>query len=372
MKRTICWMVILGLVIALGMPRCAKKEKEIKIGAILSMTTKGASYGEKTQKGIEIALEEIKDNFPNMKIKIIYEDSQGDPKTAVAALQKLINIDEVPVIIGPIFSDNVLACAPIANSKKTVLFLTAAVSDKIKDLGDYIFRNRMAASRLSAYLARYCYEVWSIGSIAVVYENSANSIDYKSGFVKKYNDLGGEIVAVENLDKGGSDFRTQITKLKQKRPKAIFITGHAQEIGYFLKQSRELGLKCRFYATGGVESDDLLKIAGNAAEGLIICSEAVDIESSDSIIQNFRRKYKALTNQEPDFFCANGYDALKMIIEAGNKYGFTSDGIKRGLYKIKDFHGVGGIISFDEYGEVTKTFVMKIVRNDAFVLYNEK
>jgi len=353
----------------------AETEKEpIKIGALLSLTGTGVNYGEKTRVGIEIALEDIRKDeniLQGRKIEIIYEDTQGDPKTAVTAIQKLIDVNKVPVIIGPIFSDEVLAVAPITNSQKVVLLVTGAATDKIKDIGDYVFRNRVSASPLSAYLAQYLYEKLNIKKIAVAYENSANSIDYKNGFIKKFEEMGGKILSMENFNQKEKDFRTQIIKLKQSNPKAVFITGHAEEIGYFLKQSKELNFESNFYSTAGAESDDLIKIAGTSAEGLILCSEAVDIESDDLVIQNFRNKYKTQTNKEPDFFSANGYDALKMIVMAGSRYGFTSSGIKKGLYEIKNFSGVGGLTSFDSDGEVIKPLMIKTIKNGQFVPYEE-
>ncbi len=344
--------------------------REVKIGVILPLTGKGANYGEKTKVGIDIALEDLEKEREISKISLIYEDSQGDPKTAVAAINKLINTDKVVAIMGPVFSDNVLASAPIAEKKKVIMLVTAAASDKIRDAGDFIFRNRVSASGISTYLARYSYDTLGIDNIAVAYENSANAIDYKNAFVDEFNKKDGKIQIIESFEKGGNDFRAQITKFRQIQPNAVFITGHAQEIGFFLKQAKELGLKTRFISTPGAESDTLLKIAGDAAEGLLLCSEALELTSKDPLIQGFRAKYKErMKQQEPDFFSANGYDSLKMIIESGGKYGFTSEGIKKGLYELKDFHGVGGEITFDSYGEVTKPLSIKIVKDGRFILF---
>ncbi|MCK4389298.1 MAG: ABC transporter substrate-binding protein [Desulfobacterales bacterium] len=58
MKRTLCWVLILGLVISLGMIGCAKKEKEIKIGVVLPLSGPAAGHGEDILAGIDLAMEE--------------------------------------------------------------------------------------------------------------------------------------------------------------------------------------------------------------------------------------------------------------------------------------------------------------------------
>ena len=86
---------------------CAKKEeKEIKIGAVLSLTGKGAKYGEAIKRGIDLALEEV-NSEPNRKakIKVVYEDSLSEPQKAVSAFNKLIEIDKVPVVISEYVND---------------------------------------------------------------------------------------------------------------------------------------------------------------------------------------------------------------------------------------------------------------------------
>ena len=342
-------------------------KEPVKLGVILPLTGKGANYGEKVRVGIDLALEDI--HKEGKTIELIYEDGQGDPKQTVSAFQKLINIDGVEIIIGPGLSDSVLAVTPIAEDNKVLLFTSLASSEKIKYAGDYIFRNRMSGSFLADYFARYIYNEADVKEIAVLHSNSENAATYVKSFNPAFEGIGGKIILTEVFNKGETDYRTLILKLKQRGVKDVFFAAHATEMGYFLKQAGELGFKVQMYATPGAESDDMLEIAGDTAEGVIFCSEAVDLGSDDPVIQEFRRRYKEKTGKEPDFMSANGYDALNMIVLAGDKYGFTAEGVKQGLYETKDYPGVSGSTSFDSYGEVIKPLAIKTVRNGEFVMY---
>lgn len=83
-------------------------------------------------------------------------------------------------------------------------------------------------------------------------------------------------------------------------------------------------------------------------------------------------KYKQKYNQVPDFFAANAYDALKIIVQAIEKDSNTSDGIKNALYSTKNYPGVGSNITFDSNGEVIKPVRIKIIKSDQFVPYENQ
>jgi len=93
-------------------------------------------------QGASLAVDELnsKEGIKGRRINLIVEDDQCDPKIAVSAIEKLINVDKVAVIIGPSCSSSVLAAAPIAEKTRTISMTTIASSPKITYAGDYIFR----------------------------------------------------------------------------------------------------------------------------------------------------------------------------------------------------------------------------------------
>lgn len=162
MKRYIAAARALLVVIAvMALAACGKRNQspnEYRIGAVLALTDRGASYGNRARMGMELAAAELnaQPEFKNHPIVLKIEDSRSSAKDALSAFQKLIDLDHVPVAIGFVLSDEVLTCAPIANDRKIVLLTTAAGSDKIKDAGDYIFRNRESGSLQAEVIARAC------------------------------------------------------------------------------------------------------------------------------------------------------------------------------------------------------------------------
>lgn len=348
-----------------------KKITEINIGVITPLTGEGATYGEATKQGLDLAAEEIngKGGIKEKEIKLIYEDSQIRPEPATNAIHKLITVNRVPVIIGAFGSSVTLSIAPIAEKNEVVLFSGSSTADAIKNSGDYIFRNVPPNSAQGKTAAIFAVDKLKIKEAAILYINNDYGISLKKAFMEVFNSKEGKILITENYNQGDRDFRTQLSKIKEKNPILIFYPGHYQESGLILKQARELGIKSTFIGGDGSYSPELIKIAGDVAEGsfytLMGLGYGIMDEEIDRFIKAFERKYSV----EPGVYSAYAYDALMIIVEAIEKGGYSSNEIKNALYSIKDFKGVTGITNFDEFGEVDKLFAIYIVKGGKFELY---
>ena len=126
--------VVIVLVIIFGITQVKRGAGEIKIGVITALTGEQGKYGESSQKGIDMAMEEVNINggISGKKVIAVYEDSQGDPKLAVSALQKLISADKVFIMIGALASSDILAMAPVAEKNKVILLASSATAPTIR------------------------------------------------------------------------------------------------------------------------------------------------------------------------------------------------------------------------------------------------
>jgi len=373
MKKFWVWIgiaVVVILAAVLIVTQTRKGEKEIKIGVILELTGPLSRLGERSKRGMEMAVEEINSSgeVKGSKINLIVEDTKSDPKEGVAAFLKLINTYHVPVVTGATGSSIVMACAPIANEKKVVLFSTGATSPLITKAGDYIFRNRLSGEAEVKAMAEFAIKKLNIKKIAVLYVNTDYGVGNKDVFKRTYEDLGGKVLLSEGFDQGESDFRAHLAKIKKLPIEGVYIIA-VGENGYILRQAKEMGINVQFLSTVGIEGPDVLKIAGDAANGVIYTVQKFDPSSSDKT-KRFSQKYFNKYGEEPDLFAALGYDAIYIITKVINEYGYDAEAIKNGLYKLKNFQGVVGSISFDENGDIQSEVMMKIIKDGKFVPYN--
>jgi len=368
--KIILWVVIAIIVIGViwyGASRKSTEKETIKIGAILPLTGKAAQYGQWAKNGFDLATEEINSlNYP-YRLEMIYEDDAGDPKTGVSAFQKMISTDKISVVTGLILSKVALAVAPIAEQNKIVLLSTSASSDEMRNAGDYIFRNRESGIIHGQSMADYVFKKLGIKKAGALYANAENGITYAQAFKEQFQKLGGEIDFYEAFSEGETDFRTQLIKVKNKNLEVLYVPGLVTEIGQILKQAEELDLGIKFLSSGGAEAPKLIEIAGKAAENLIYTYPAFNPDSLNETVKRFTSKYLEKFGTKPEFIAANSYDAIKILAEIFKKYGHNSSQIKDGLYGTKNYNGVAGILSFDEYGDVIKPVMLKIVKNGQFV-----
>lgn len=358
--------VVLLIIFSVG---CAKKdEKEIKIGAILPLTGDLASYGENAKEGIILLSEEIneKGGINGRKIKVIFEDSKGQPDQGVAAIQKLINIDKVIAIIGDVASSPTLAFAPIANNNKIVVVSPAASSPDITNAGPYIYRvwpsDVFEADCMADFVKKQ-----NMKTISIFYVNNDYGIAMKREFENLLVDTNISIVSEETFDQNTNDVRAQLTRIKKVNPEYIYLISYPKDSIIILKQYKELGLKSKILSTSSFEDPLIIKEVGNIAEGTIFTSP-VSADINDPIVSAFSSAYEKRFEKKPGLVSDYGYDSLGIILEAcklSNE--ISKEGVFNGIQKIKDFNGATGLIDFDQNGDVIKPAGIKTIKEEKYI-----
>lgn len=345
------------------------KPNTIRIGGVYALTGEAASFGNWVKNGVDVAVEEInKSGGVNGKnIEVISEDTQSDPKRAVAAFEKLVSINRVPASVGFITSTEALACAPIAQRSKVIMITPIAGTPKLDHAGDYVFRTRESGGPQSVLVANHIYKGLGIREAALLCENAANAVGYRDAFIAGFTALGGKITANLSYDSGQTDFRAVLTQLKGMNPKAVYMPGVGKTLGPILKQARELGLGSQFFSSAGIEDPELFRTAGDAANGVVYGAPAFAVDSKDSATQRFVSAYRSRFHEDPSVYSANAYDAVMLIAGAMRKGAGSPAKMRDYLHDVKDYHGASGILTFDENGQVSKPVVLRMTKDANFV-----
>lgn len=353
---------------------CAKKEeKEIKIGAILPLTGDAAIYGQELKNGIDLALDEIntRGGIKGKLIKVIYEDDAGDAKGGVAAINKLIKIEKVPVIIGGAMSSVAMSIAPIAQNEKTVFLSPTATAPALSNAGKYFFRIWPSDNYDGQIMADFAFNKLNLRRISILYVNSDYGKGIEEVFSSEFKKYGGKVISSEGYELGTKDFRSHLTKIKSLSPDAIYLPGYYKELSGILRQIKELRIKSKLLSVNSFYDPKLINIAGNAAEGAIFTYPLYDAESEESVIKEFVSKFNKKYGKKPDAFAVQGYDAMNIVGYAIEHGGNTNDAIQKAMSTINDYQGVGGKMSFDKNGDVIKRLRILTVKNGKFVTYQE-
>ncbi|MFA6132840.1 MAG: penicillin-binding protein activator [Phycisphaerae bacterium] len=373
MSKKIPWLVAIGLVavvvvVLIVMNRPRGNPQEITIGAILPLTGQGAAYGEAAKRGMDLAVQQVNSEggIDGRTLRIVYEDSQGEPKSGVAAFQKLITVDRVPAVLGDLLSSVTLSIAPIANRREVVLLSPASSSPKLTDAGQYVFRNCPSDVYEGTVMADYAFNTLGYRRVAILRINNEYGVGIGGVFRRSFTDKGGTIVAEESYAEDATDFRTQITKIAGQNPEAVYLLGYKQ-MGYILRQAKELGFKTQFLSTVTFEDPEILKLGGAATEGVIYSASKFSPDSGDEVIRRFVNAYESLYQSKPNIFAGLSYDAVRILAIAMRDGGTDSNGIRAALHRINKYPGVAGETTIDSHGDAVLTPVLKTVRDGKFV-----
>jgi branched-chain amino acid transport system substrate-binding protein len=361
MKRILIIFLALAVAASMFSVGCKKKAEgePVVIGSILRLSV-GASDGLPSKRGIEIAVKEINDagGINGRPLEVIFEDSQDKDTEAVNAANKLISVDKVPVLIGPMKSGETLAVAPIAEENKIVLITPTATSPKVTGAGEYIYRGCSRIDKQVEALVDYAVEKYGAKSAAILYSKEPYGEGFKDLFLKFFGEKGVEVVAVESFMVGDKDFKAQLTKIAGKKFDILCIPGYLQETAPAAVQARMIGITCPTFGGYGDIAPLYIELAGEAAEGHVVSGE-YDEGYDTAKNKEFVKKYYEIVNKDPNepnniMFAAITYDLTHMVADAMNAVGTDPTAIKGYLDSLKDYDGVTGKLSFDENGDVVK------------------
>ncbi len=368
-----CVLCLCALLLAMALTACqdsttskeqaqnqADQTQALKIGAVLRLS-KGASDGLPARHGIEIAVQEINSQggIDGRPLEVVYYDSKDDATTAVNAVQKLISVDKVEAIIGPMMSGNVLAAAPLCQRNNVVLLTPTGTSPRISEAGSYTFR---LCSRIDDQARALVQEALSrVGTdptVAILYSNEPYGKGSKELFTRYLAEQDITPATVESFQRGDKDFQAQLTKIKQLNPDILFVPGYLQETAPLISQARQMGIDALSVGVFGDMAPKYIELAGKAAEGHLIAGEYNKHKDTERN-QDFVNAYEALLEDQPKapeniMFAALTYDAVHLLRQSFSTGATTGSAIQSFLDELEAFDGITGTLSFDANGDVQK------------------
>lgn len=378
MKRKLCFMLAMVMILATFMVGCGESEETgaavesdvIKIGVFEPMTGPNAAGGEMEVEGIQLA-NEMYPEVLGKKVELVVVDNKSDKVEAANAATRLVDKEKVSAIIGSWGSSLSMAAGPVIEKAQVPVVGASCTNPLVTRNNDYYFRACFIDPFQGKVMANYAFNEVGAKKAAIIQEISN---DYSVGLAKFFTDAfksftGDEnaIVGVANYNTMDQDFTAQLTNIKGMNPDVIFAPGNFTESALLTKQARELGIETPILGGDTWELEEFLQIGGEAVEGAVIStfftSEVPITKKSEEFLDAYREKY----NKEPAAVTALGFDAYLMILDAIEKAGSAdSVAIKDALAKTTGFEGAAGVISLDENGDAVKSAVIKQVKDGKF------
>jgi len=326
---------------------------EVKIGHVGPLTGGIAHLGKDNENGARLAVEEAnaartRIDGKEVKFTFVAEDDQADPKTGTTVAQKLVD-SKVAGVVGHLNSGTSIPASPIYNQAGIPVISGSATNPKLTEQGfktqfRVVGRDDQQGPAIASYLAttKKPKLVAVIDDATAYGEGIANEVEktLKAAKIK--------VLPREKGTDKTTDWKAVLTKLRGRSPDAVFYGGMDATGGPLLKQGRELGIKAVFSFGDGACTDEMTKLAGPAAEGMLCSQAGIPPQAAD---KRFLEAYKKRFNMDPILYAPFTYDAANLLIAAMQKANSADPKVYLPALQKIDFTGATGKIAFDEKGD---------------------
>ena len=357
----------LAVAMALGLAACGPKEEPKKAaeaapaapaGLTVTIAHAGpltgsiAHLGKDDENGVALAIAQANDkkiviDGKPVTFKMDSEDDQADPKVGTTVAQKLVDA-HVAAVIGHLNSGVSIPASEIYNKAGIPMISGSATNPALTERGmKTVFRTVGRDDQQGPAIASYIAHELKGKKVALIDDKTAYGQGLADEVEKTLKADKVSVVTREHTTDKDTDFKAVLTKIKSKSPDVVFHGGMDATGGPLLKQARELGIKAVFAFGDGACTDEMGKLAGKAAEGMVCSQAGLPREAaSKEFVDAFTQKYGEIKQYAPYF-----YDATNAVIEAMKKANsvdpakFTPE-----MFNVS-FTGATGKVEFDAKGD---------------------
>jgi branched-chain amino acid transport system substrate-binding protein len=355
----------------------------IKIGSILSVTGPAAFLGDPELKTLQLYVEELnkKGGVLGRQLQLVHYDDGSDANKANGFAKRLIDDDKVDILIGGTTTGATMSVVPLAEKANIPFISLAGAVVIVEPVKKWVFKtphtDRMAAEKVFEDMKKR-----SITKVALLSETSGFGQSGKKeteGVAAKY---GITLVANETYGPKDTDISPQLTKIKNAPGvQAVFVFGLGQGPAIVTKNYRQLGITLPLYQSHGVASDDFLKLAGTAAEGVRLPSPAQLIpgklaanDPQKPVVAAYELAYKTRYKQDVSTFGGYAYDGLMLAVDAIKRAGSTDKAkVRDAIEATKGYVGSSGNVTMsptDHMGLDLTSFRMLEVKGGDWTIAN--
>jgi branched-chain amino acid transport system substrate-binding protein len=268
------------------------------------------------------------------------------------AVRKLINVDQVAVVLGEYSSGRTLPTGQFTNENSVVHISIGANSPTLRDVGPYFFNAIGLATAQGPQLVDLARTLVGAQTIATLFPNNPYGVGVEIATCEAAPTLGAECVATVRYEEQKTDYRPELRQLTAPNPDAVIFFAYGADAALILRQAFELGLDAanKWIGTEVSNWETDVADAPQVAEGIRGIEHAV---GGDFYETEYVAPYEARFGEAPlTAFGAFAYDAAMLAALAITEAGSTdSDAIREALMQVSaTYQGLTGDLTFDEDG----------------------
>jgi branched-chain amino acid transport system substrate-binding protein len=377
-SRLLLVMTILAISVSCGRTasdkraiRAADADGDVLIGIVWPFEKRKDLFKE----GVELALEEINGSGGVLGRKMIveYADDEDDPAVGTRIAHRFCDNLDMVSVVGH-FTSEVAMPASIVYQHNGMVFISAGATDPFLTLHPFpfIFSSMPSDDQFATAVAglKRRPEFAHVERVVIL---SASTTDGQSfatavSYHIAHDSSGMRVVGHHSFSPAKTNFRPLLSQVQETPCDLIILSCDEPPAGAMIKQIREMGITVPILGGNGLDSIELWKSAGKAADGTYVVSVYTPFDT-DPVAVRFRQRFAAKFGKAPDAWAAQAYDAVMVLAYAMNKAKTTIPYVVRDTLLFNTaMKGATGLQDFDEHGSMTgTTVVLKRLSGSDFV-----
>ncbi len=386
-------IITLSLLAWVGINYYFKQEKEpIYLAFIGPMSGDGAAAGQLMTQAIQLYLDTIneKGGINGRKIMLDIFDDQNDRKSSRQQALEIAKQNRAVAVIGHWYSSASISGGEIYKQYKIPAMTPGSTNVNVTLNNEWYFRNIFNAKSSGQFLANYVKKVFKQDTVTIIQEEAAYGAYLAKVFEETSRQLGSEVKYKWRFDSADKNIDNVLAKivdeLKTKKDAGvIFLAVQAIEGIKLVKLMKDAGLKNRLIAETSFSEQTFIhgfnkfpierSNPGYYTNNIYVATPLL-FDTANEKAQQFKERYQAAYNEEPDWAAAYAVDSAMVLLEAIKKTGIQGQPktVVEDRQKIRDYlasmnnidkaiEGLTGFNYFDDNGDALKPVSIGVFRN---------
>ncbi|MBU8932781.1 MAG: penicillin-binding protein activator [candidate division Zixibacteria bacterium] len=371
------------------------RNKALEVAMLLPLSGDLQSYGEDIYNGAVIAAEIMRDQSDS-EIRIVPYDTKGNPIDAARIIGEFTH-SAIDAVIGPLTSEAAAVASARLGRSDIPLLIPAATQAGLTLLSESSFQLSPNIELEGIRMAEYAVSVLEADSTALITSTSAEHLHSSRAFVRRFEELGGTIVAVEYYRSRDKDFGPYIRDIKAillgATPDSAFyvnargdtidvdglpayidclyLPGGQKQIRLLLPQIHFYNLTGAYLGSDQWGEESIYRLGDDITKQAVFPSPFLTGGQTEGYLE-FAAAYDARYGEQPRRLANLGYDALTLIGRAHNSGAENPLTVSEYLKTVRNYDGASGKVSFGSNRENVEMPLYRIVGGEAIPMVSDR
>jgi branched-chain amino acid transport system substrate-binding protein len=292
----------------------------VRVGLVVPQSGVYAALGTDMQRGWQLWLDGNGGRFGDRTVETVVADEGESPQTGVPAVQKVLQSDNVDVVVGVVNSATALGVRDLLAESRKLLIVTNAGAEDVTGTGrtPYIWRSSFTNGQVAAAMGTHLAESGFSEGVYAIAPDYAAGTEVIAAFTKAFETGGGRVVGQAKPPFGTtSDYQPFLTGIQDSGARATFCFFSGAEAITFVRQYAQFGLATSIplYGSGFLTEGNVLPQQGEAALGVQTTLHYTD-QLDNPANRSFVEAYTAAHGEPPSCFSAQTWDAANVLNRA--------------------------------------------------------